>query len=236
MICKVCHKEFNTKDKRTKFCSRGCFYSYRKGLPLYKKGVIKICKTCGEEFYIPQSRKDKANFCSNKCYNIEKIKRFQLIRDQKVKITKNCLVCGKEFSYPSWQGSPQCCSIECRKKANYEIYHSQKDVFCKVCGKTFTINKGQYYKTKYCSRECRIKDIPINLQSRNGLKRAFTRRGLVMEKCEMCGYSEHPIILGLHHKDFDPKNGTLKNLIVLCPNCHSLLHKRHVMHPPGRHS
>lgn len=49
-------------------------------------------------------------------------------------------------------------------------------------------------------------------------------------KCVRCGYSEHPEILGVHHIDEDRNNNTLSNLAVLCPNCHSLAHRKHIPH------
>lgn len=48
------------------------------------------------------------------------------------------------------------------------------------------------------------------------------RRG---NKCEQCGISEwlgKPLPLEVHHKDGDHTNDDENNLIVLCPNCHSL--------------
>ncbi|MEK6935656.1 MAG: hypothetical protein AABW67_02630 [Nanoarchaeota archaeon] len=61
------------------------------------------------------------------------------------------------------------------------------------------------------------------------------------KKCSLCDYNKHPEILQFHHKDKYKKNFTIGNLelhkrnslefkkeidkcILLCPNCHSLLH------------
>ena len=45
-------------------------------------------------------------------------------------------------------------------------------------------------------------------------------------KCEKCGLDFHKkgVRPHFHHKDGDPKNNKLSNLIVICPNCHSKLH------------
>ena len=43
-------------------------------------------------------------------------------------------------------------------------------------------------------------------------------------KCEMCGIDEwmgKPLSLQLHHKDGNRSNNLLKNLCILCPNCHA---------------
>jgi 5-methylcytosine-specific restriction endonuclease McrA len=55
------------------------------------------------------------------------------------------------------------------------------------------------------------------------------RRGLI-NKCKICGYDVQPKILGVHHKDRNPKNNDMSNLEVLCPNCHSLEHMKHIEH------
>lgn len=46
-------------------------------------------------------------------------------------------------------------------------------------------------------------------------------------KCEICGWNKLNIVtkkspLQIHHKDGDCMNNNPNNLIVLCPNCHSL--------------
>lgn len=43
-------------------------------------------------------------------------------------------------------------------------------------------------------------------------------------ECSSCGYSKHPEILEVNHKDCDRKNNSLKNLEILCPNCHAEFH------------
>ena len=45
-------------------------------------------------------------------------------------------------------------------------------------------------------------------------------------KCELCGYSEEPMILNPHHKIPRCMGGSNKsdNLIILCPNCHAKEH------------
>ena len=56
-------------------------------------------------------------------------------------------------------------------------------------------------------------------------KRLFTA-GLKPEYCEECGWAEKTengyLPLELDHINGDPRDNRLKNLRVLCPNCHSL--------------
>jgi 5-methylcytosine-specific restriction endonuclease McrA len=62
-------------------------------------------------------------------------------------------------------------------------------------------------------------------------KRAAWRSGILRKTalfpqyCLVCGYDEHPSILEVHHIDKNRKNNELSNLTVLCPNCHSLVHR-----------
>ena len=46
-------------------------------------------------------------------------------------------------------------------------------------------------------------------------------------RCEICGFdfAKHDVKPHIHHKDGNPRNNKLSNLIVVCPNCHSKLHK-----------
>lgn len=43
-------------------------------------------------------------------------------------------------------------------------------------------------------------------------------------QCEVCGRVAHCI----HHKDFSKINHSLKNLIVLCRNCHFVIHSERI--------
>lgn len=59
------------------------------------------------------------------------------------------------------------------------------------------------------------------------LRRILIRDGFKEEKCECCGLSEwmgKPIPLELHHKDFNHYNNDIKNITILCANCHMQAH------------
>ena len=43
-------------------------------------------------------------------------------------------------------------------------------------------------------------------------------------KCQKCGWNKAEIILHVHHKDCNRKNGKLPNLAILCPTCHFYQH------------
>lgn len=57
------------------------------------------------------------------------------------------------------------------------------------------------------------------------LKKRLIECGLKTDKCEICGISEwygKKLVLELHHIDGNHNNNNLDNLMLLCPNCHSL--------------
>lgn len=58
----------------------------------------------------------------------------------------------------------------------------------------------------------------------NKLRKRLLKEGIKENKCEECGitcYNNKPIIMHLDHIDGNNRNHNLKNLRLLCPNCHS---------------
>ncbi len=99
----------------------------------------------------------------------------------------------------------------------------RKEFPCIICGKP--ILSGLNRKT--CSRVCANKNrVGIKYKS-GGLKdRVISQRALKIrllkirgEKCERCDYNKIEI-LQTHHKDRNRNNNSLKNLALICPNCH----------------
>lgn len=83
-------------------------------------------------------------------------------------------------------------------------------------------HKGEKMNTSYKKAEDYIKN--ENVKS-HILKQKLIREGLKEEKCEICGVSEWQGVklpLELHHKDCDHFNNNFNNLMILCPNCHSI--------------
>lgn len=59
------------------------------------------------------------------------------------------------------------------------------------------------------------------------LKIRLLDEGYKHDGCEICGWCQKPegarySPCELHHKDGNPHNHRLENLVLLCPNCHSL--------------
>jgi len=79
MICETCGKENNGKFATGRFCTKKCACSFStktKRLEINKKvsetlkkeKLLRICETCGIEFFVHKSKKD-SRFCSKLCIN-----------------------------------------------------------------------------------------------------------------------------------------------------------------------
>jgi 5-methylcytosine-specific restriction endonuclease McrA len=83
---------------------------------------------------------------------------------------------------------------------------------------------------KFCSIECVNKPKKeIWNPTFQSVRKNMLVRNLIKE-CERCGYNEVAAVLGVHHKDRNRKNNAIENLEVLCPNCHSIEHNKHIAH------
>ena len=85
-------------------------------------------------------------------------------------------------------------------------------------------NKGLkgFTSTKYKTAAEYIKNTCVHSHI---LKQKLIRDGIKQEKCEICGNSVwqgKKLPLELHHKDGNHFNNDFDNLMILCPNCHSI--------------
>lgn len=106
-----------------------------------------------------------------------------------------CICCGKEISNRN-----QYCSIKCQKEMQYLDYIN------KWKKGEVTGNRGEYQ---------------ISMHIKTYLRRKYN------DKCARCGWGELNqytgiIPLEVEHIDGNYKNNKEENLILLCPNCHSL--------------
>ena len=187
------------------------------GIKRSRERVVKNCKHCQNQFTVANYRKHTALFCSRKC----------LALSARQEVTTACEICGEVFSHiASRANKAKYCSRKCYHKAQ-----SQKgtvEYTCAHCGVKFL--DAPSHKRKYCSRKC------VNKASKkvwnpdfSTVRKQMLCRGM-LTACQRCGFSSHQQILGVHHKDRNRNNNTLDNLEVLCPNCHSVEHSRHICH------
>lgn len=175
------------------------------------------CKNCDKPFEIKKYRINTAKYCSKRCGAL-----YVRIIAKTI-----CLICKNEFEHISSRSNK---AKYCSKKCYYKAQHLNGSVTfeCKHCHKKFLGSPSE--KRIYCSRAC------INKESKKTFVAKYTtvRKKMIIrdmvKKCEICGYNESKEILGIHHKDRNNKNNELSNLMVLCPNCHSLEHRKHISH------
>jgi hypothetical protein len=86
-ICLQCGKEYHSKKKTSKFCSKECTYIGRP--KRQKQGEQRNCKLCGKIFNaIPsETRRGRALYCSRNCLN----------QSRRTRRIINCLICNKPF-------------------------------------------------------------------------------------------------------------------------------------------
>lgn len=100
---------------------------------------------------------------------------------------------------------------------------------CKFCGEEIPSQRT------YCDLRCqakhrvKIRNDHISLTENDDGKYGHrVMKEFLIEKfgnvCQMCGNKEwngNQIPLEIHHIDGKSKNNTLKNLMIVCPNCHT---------------
>lgn len=141
-----------------------------------------------------------------------------------------CKNCGKYF-ISKIKDKRKFCSSSCSAEFNNKNRMRVKKLkFCLNCNKQ--LNSHQY---KFCSNICsgKFQTKLIFEKIENGdetLHFNAYKRYLIEkngEKCMKCGWNEkHPITgnapIQLEHIDGNSDNNKLDNLLLLCPNCHSL--------------
>ncbi len=188
------------------------------GMMKPRTGKTLACRHCGNEFYVPKHRFATASYCSLKCHYADRV----------TKQICECKQCGKTFEVIFIRKTTaKYCSNSCKAKA-YRNRCGSVECKCKSCGKKFKTNPST--KRIYCSSKCYGIGQRVELfKNTQGVRKALNRRGLIKE-CNKCGYNEHPYILGVHHKNKNNKDNRIENLEILCPNCHSLEHRKHISH------
>lgn len=100
-VCKNCHEEFESEDKRVKYCSRDCRDDYYKRMRkrVEKKLMIKECKNCGKTF---QTKNNLQYCCCNECRKeyLSKNREFcevcgEMITKSKRAVTNGHITCGR---------------------------------------------------------------------------------------------------------------------------------------------
>ncbi len=136
-----------------------------------------------------------------------------------------CSICKKEIyrrpSVLSLNNGRAYCDQVCYGKS------CRKEISCLVCKSPILAGANK----KTCSRECsninRKGTLYTRSQTKDKVKQNRTLKKILLKergrKCERCSYKKYEI-LHVHHIDRDRKNNSLKNLELICPNCHAVEH------------
>lgn len=103
VVCQRCGARFETRKYDARYCSGACSSAARR-----ESGVddeARICKYCGQEFYV--NKYSKIKYCSQSCAN--------LARRSVEKETRECPVCGEVFACDK-KSAKTCCSVGCANK------------------------------------------------------------------------------------------------------------------------
>lgn len=124
------------------------------------------------------------------------------------------------------------CSRTCGVKAN--IDNNYISIVCANCGTTFSRLKSKLSNSKhgihFCSRDCKDAGqsyIELIKPEHYGTGDSSYRQKALQalpNVCYCCGYN-NTYALEVHHVDKDRTNNKLDNLLILCANCHTLVHK-----------
>ena len=154
--------------------------------------TLRICKECKKEFLVEkrETNRDRGIFCSRNCSTTHYHK-------HKIRITK------------------------------------EPNLKCALCGKEFYRNKSKQKNSRsglqFCNRNCKniaqriggIKEIqPSHYSDSIKCGKDSFLNHKIIDKCDICGYSDHKEILQIHHNDRNRLNNNIENLSLLYPNCH----------------
>ncbi len=198
--CLVCNLEITGYGK--KFCSLKCAHQYigktsgetrrRQKLESYFLNQ-KYCKQCKKPIAYDEKRKI---FCNQSC-----AASFNNVIKKRNKIPpKECLEC----KLPIKKNSKKFCSSKCCR-----IYINKQYIERWLNG----LEKG------YVGGNNSGEQVSAIIK-----KWLIVQRG---EKCEDCGWAKvnqatGKIPIQIHHKDGNCRNNKPENLMLICPNCHSL--------------
>lgn len=97
--------------------------------------------------------------------------------------------------------------------------------YLKIMGLSYDGNMGLRGKKSDPKRKSALQYLEKDIVVTSRLRKKLIEDGVKKEECEECGIIDwmgKRITLELHHIDGNRYNNNLKNLQILCPNCHSL--------------
>lgn len=155
-------------------------------------------------------------------------------KNYKIIEQKNCLNCNKKLTK---KYSKKFCNSSCSASFNNKKRIKKNIKTCLNCGLVFNGVKS----SKFCSTKCSSKyrsNLTLNKWFKNpstgidtnGIVKPTIKKYLLKKynyKCSECGWKETNKFtkrqpLEVHHVDGNYLNNEEYNLVIVCPNCHSL--------------
>ena len=225
-------KEFKTKYPFISLRNESTYSTQQKKVKEAEAKNPNLCHQC--KLPITGRYRNQKKFCSHACSatfnNIERHK-------NKLYVTTHCQHCNIKYQILKYRlNISKYCSSACasssRRNKKIKINCDQ----CSVEYETtdYKLNKSIHH---FCTNTCKQLFYAINSDIRgvykthNGLSVVSSYRKLAFDKyehkCFYCGYQKFVDVLQVHHIDENRKNNNIENLRIVCPTCHSEVHKKY---------
>jgi len=205
---------------------------------IIKEKIPVVCQECGITIYLKPNKAKGRKYCSSKCFyqNIPSGKNNPLYGrpspNRVDSILIICEYCGKEFYVKPCKKNAKYCSNKCRHSSGHS--EETKEKLRQKALEQFKDGVPQETKDKIGKAQ-----IGQRLGSKNPAwlgGKSFEKYGMEFNnklrekirqrdnyKCQMCWTTENDVDhkLSVHHIDYDKKNNSENNLILLCRKCHS---------------
>jgi hypothetical protein len=195
--------------------------------------VDKPCEVCGIGFRVTYSSRNK-KVCGPEC--LKKLRRKYFL---------NCKQCGKELA-PGYYRGRAFCDAECRRlfqtnPSNHPLWNPDRIRVCKNCGNQFEAGSEKKKKGMICSRACynewigkhgRTHRSPIgHVTSARQTGRKYVKLGegkyVLEHRFVMEQYLGRKLLSSevIHHRNGNPSDNRLDNLLVVSQSEHVRIHK-----------
>ncbi len=228
-------EEFKNKFPNISFRNENTYIAQLKAKSIRAANDNIHCKQC--DCIISAVNRKRRKFCSKSCsasFN-NKNKKETYSKTCKSK----CNFCDKEYDVLKYRLSiSKYCSARCAAKHRRGKYIS---INCDYCKNIFEIKEKKLHLSvnHFCNNDCKMEFYKANPHIRgifaghNGKSVKSNYRNiafnLLEHRCHICKYDRFEDVLQVHHIDHNRKNNDISNLVIVCPTCHSEIHKGYVL-------
>lgn len=229
--CEACGISFEVKHRdpsRVKYCSPRCRWRLVKRHGQKFESMERICVVCGKTFSSRSRAPQREKFCSKAC----SAKHWNAIMAKRPRprtwtpTLRPCVNCGREFT--PRRPTQKTCGRSCLQRHRYQQARAQlkKDLGSLSCPECGNVVERTHGRQKFCSHRCAMRAAARTAwvshpETRRGRTIPSSLRKTVIVRagrCEVCQrvFTRYEI----HHRDWNFRNNTPENLMVLCHRCH----------------